>query len=39
MPEGYLPILVMLVIATGFAGIALGVPALPGSSPAEPSQR
>lgn len=30
MPEGYLPILVMLVIATGFAGIALGVPALLG---------
>lgn len=28
MPEGYLPILVMLIIATGFAGIALGVPAL-----------
>ncbi len=30
MPEGYLPILVMLIIATGFAGIALGVPALLG---------
>ena len=30
MPEGYLPILVMLVVATGFAGIALGVPALLG---------
>jgi NADH-quinone oxidoreductase subunit A len=30
MPEGYLPILVMLAIATVFAGIALGVPALLG---------
>jgi NADH-quinone oxidoreductase subunit A len=28
MPEGYLPILVMLIVATGFAGIALGVPTL-----------
>ena len=30
MSEGYLPILVMLIIATGFAGIALGVPAILG---------
>ncbi len=30
MPEGYLPILVMLIVATGFAGIALGVPAFLG---------
>jgi NADH-quinone oxidoreductase subunit A len=30
MPEGYLPILVMLVVASGFAAMALGVPALLG---------
>ena len=30
MPEGYLPILVMVVIAGGFAAIALGVSALLG---------
>ncbi len=30
MPEGYLPILVMLIIATGFAGIAMGAPVLLG---------
>ncbi len=30
MAEGYLPILVMLVVAAGFAAIALGVPALLG---------
>lgn len=30
MPEGYLPILVMVVVAFGFAAIALGVSALLG---------
>ena len=30
MPEGYLPILVMLAVATAFAAIALIVPALVG---------
>ncbi len=30
MPEGYLPILVMVVVAGGFAAIALGVSALLG---------
>ncbi len=30
MSEGYLPILVMLIVAAGFAAIALGVPALLG---------
>ncbi len=30
MPESYLPILIMLIIATGFAGIALGVPSFLG---------
>ncbi len=38
MPEGYLPILVMLVIATGFAGIALGVPALLGPRRPNPAK-
>ncbi len=30
MPEGYLPILVMLAVAMAFAALALGVPALLG---------
>ncbi len=38
MPEGYLPILVMLVIATGFACIALGVPALLGPRRRNPAK-
>ncbi len=38
MPEGSLPILVMLVIATGFAGIALGVPALLGPRRPNPAK-
>jgi NADH-quinone oxidoreductase subunit A len=38
MPEGYLPILVMLVVATGFAMIALGVPALLGPRRPNPAK-
>ena len=38
MPEGYLPILVMLAVATGFAMIALGVPALFGPRRPNPAK-
>ncbi len=38
MPEDYVPILVMLVIATGFAAIALGVPALLGPRRPNPAK-
>jgi NADH-quinone oxidoreductase subunit A len=38
MPEGYLPILVMLIVAGGFAVIALGVPALLGPRRKNPAK-
>ena len=38
MPEGYLPILVMLVVATGFAAIALGRAALLGPRRPNPAK-
>jgi NADH-quinone oxidoreductase subunit A len=38
MPEGYLPILVMVVVAGGFAAIALGVSALLGPRRRNPAK-
>jgi NADH-quinone oxidoreductase subunit A len=38
MPEGYLPILVMLIVAGGFAVIALGVPAVLGPRRKNPAK-
>jgi NADH-quinone oxidoreductase subunit A len=38
VPEGYLPILVMLAVATAFAGIALAVPAVLGPRRPHPAK-